>query len=439
MSKPLLLLMCPVNTVSGYGHRSVDIALSLINSDKYDVKIWPTRWGSTPQNALNIQDPEHKKILDRCLDSPNLPKQPEVFVQITVPNEFQRLGKYNIGITAGIETTMASAPWIEGCNNMDLILTSSEHSKKVFMDSQYHKMDKNTNQPVGIIKLEKPIEVLFEGVDPSTYFKTKDIHKSVDDQLKLIPEQDALLFVGHWLKGDFGEDRKNVSGLIRTFYETYKNKSSSNQPALILKTSAADFSPIDRSEIILKIEQIRNTVAGPKNKLPNIYVLHGDLTNDEMNSLYNHPKVKAHITFTKGEGYGRPLAEASMSEKVIIAPAWGGHIDFIKHYIQLPGSLTNVHPSAAWENVIMQESQWFSVDYGQASEAMKFALDKKNAKATALLAKRQAAVIKKQYMLEHMQTQLQQYLDKYVPEMPTQVQLKLPQLKKIELPKLKKV
>ena len=53
MQKPLLLLMAPVNTVSGYGARSRDIAHALIVSDKYDVKIWPTRWGATPQNYLN--------------------------------------------------------------------------------------------------------------------------------------------------------------------------------------------------------------------------------------------------------------------------------------------------------------------------------------------------------------------------------------------------
>lgn len=151
--------MAPVNTVSGYGARSRDIAHALIESDKYDVKIWPTRWGSTPQNYLNDQSEKDKKIIERCLLTPNLPKQPEVFVQITVPNEFQRLGKYNIGITAGIETTIAAAPWIEGCNNMDLILTSSEHSKKVLSESAWNKHDEKTGQPIGTIQLQKPIEV----------------------------------------------------------------------------------------------------------------------------------------------------------------------------------------------------------------------------------------------------------------------------------------
>jgi hypothetical protein len=439
MQKPLLLLMAPVNTVSGYGARSRDVAHALIASDKYDVKIWPTRWGSTPQNYLNDQDEKDKLIIDRCLQNPNLPKQPEVFVQITVPNEFQKIGKVNIGITAGIETTLAAAPWIEGCNNMDLVLVSSEHSKQVLLNSTYEKRDNKTNQVVAHIKLEKPIEVLIEGVDPTTYYKTNEIHQSVDDQLNNVKEDFAFLFVGHWLKGDFGEDRKNISGLIKTFLETFKNKSTSNGPALVLKTSAADFSPIDRTEMLNKIEQVAKTVKPGKGSLPNIYLIHGDLTNDEMNSLYNHPKIKAHVTFTKGEGFGRPLAEASLSDKVIIAPNWSGQIDFLKHSIALPGGLTNVHPSAAWENVILQESQWFSINYKEAEAALKFAFDKKNRKACNVLAKRQASFVSKNFLMNNMQEQLEGYLDQYASGVPTQVELKLPKLNKIELPKLKKV
>jgi hypothetical protein len=435
MSKPVILLMAPVATVSGYGARSRDIAYSLIKSGKYDVKIWNTRWGSTPMNALDPTKEKHKAILDCLMTEPKMDKQPEIFIQITVPNEFQRLGKFNIGITAGIETTIAAAPWIEGCNRMDLVLTSSEHSKKVFIDTAWQKVNQQTQQPEGVLKLEKPIEVLFEGVDLETYFQTKDIHKSVDDQLKQVKEDFAFLFVGHWLQGSFGEDRKNISGLIRTFFEAFKNKAAHNQPALILKTSSADFSTIDREEILFKIKQIMNSVSSTK--LPNVYLLHGDLTDEEMNSLYNHPKVKAHITFTKGEGYGRPLAEASLSVKPVIAPNWSGHIDFLKDGILLPGQLTNVHPSAAWQDVILQESQWFSVDYGYAASMMRSVME--NYKDTVPMSKTQARNVKENFNFQAMHDKFMEYLDKYVPEFPKQVDIALPKLKKIELPKLKKV
>ena len=435
MNKPVLLLMAPVQTVSGYGARSRDLATAIIEMDKYEVKIWPTRWGATPMNALDLTNPKHKAIQDYLMETPQLPAQPEVFVQVTVPNEFQRLGKYNIGVTAGIETTVASGPWIEGCNRMDLILISSEFSKQVFQSSVWTKVDEKTNQPVGELKLEKPIEVLMEGVDLNTYFKTDEIEPTIIEELAQVKESSAFLFVGHWLSGEFGADRKNVAVMIRSFLEAFKNKASQNRPALIIKTAHSDFSPIDREEVLRKLKIIYENTEG--RNLPNVYLLHGDLTDSEMNSLYNHPKIKAHITFTKGEGFGRPLAEASLSQKPIIAPNWSGHIDFLKHAILLPGQLTNVHPSAAWTDVILEESKWFDVDAGQAIAAMKHVMDKP--KEQDAMAKKQAAFVKKEFSFEAMASRLKDILDTNVPEMPVFQPIKLPSIKKMDLPRLQKL
>lgn len=431
MHKQTLLLLAPVATRSGYGARSRDIAKALIALDRFDIKIWSTPWGSTPMNALNPSNPDDKAILDRLLKEPKLESPPDVFIQISVPNEFQKIGRFNIGITAGIETTNCSAPWIEGCNKMDLILTSSEHSKNVFLNSVFEKVDNNTKQKVGELKVEVPVEVLFEGIDTTIYNSNKKVtHKTLHDKMRSIPESWCFLFVGHWLKGEFGQDRKDVGGLIQTFYQTFKNKQ--NAPALILKTSHADFSPIDRIDIMNKIEKIRES--NKATRLPNVYLIHGDLEDEEMNSLYNHPKVKAHITFTKGEGYGRPLAEASLSKKPVIASDWSGHLDFLQHGVKLRGGLNHVHPSAAWENVILQESQWFTVDYAYASAVMRDVFE--NYKNYEINAKKQATLVRKEFCLEKMQEKLGEILENLVPK---QVQLQLPKLQKIQLPKLKKV
>jgi len=431
MNKPLLFLVAPVTTMSGYGARSRDIATALIKSDKYNVQIYPTKWGITPENALHSDNANHAEIISRLVTQP-LSVQPDIFVQITVPNEFQKVGRFNIGITAGIETTLASGEWIDGCNRMDLVLTSSEHAKKVLQESKWTRHDPNTKQPVGETVCTTPIEVLFEGVDITKYTQTKEIHKSVDDQLSVVEEPFAFLFVGHWLNGSLGEDRKNVGMLCKVFLETFKNRAARNQPALILKTSRADFSPVDRKHLLDKIQSIYKTVSGTTP--PNIYLLHGDLTDDEMNSLYNHPKVKAHVTFTKGEGYGRPLAEAATSVKPIIATNYSGHLDFLKHAILLPGTMTNVHESAAWDKVILRESKWFTPDYGYAGAVMKDVYD--NYKKYEIDAKKQATLIKKEWNLDQMAEKLVSIIEEKAPK---QVPLKLPQLKKIELPKLKKV
>lgn len=435
MNKPVCLIMAPVGTRSGYGARSRDLVKALLKLDKYDIKVFPTQWGGTPNNALDPNDADDQEIVKRMLTEPKLDRQPDLFIQVTVPNEFQQVGKYNIGVTAGIETTAVSAEWIEGVNRMDLLITSSEFAREVFLACKYDQFDGNTQQKVGELAVNKPIEVLFEGVDLNKYNKTNEIHATVIEQLSEIKESFCFLFVGHWLQGDIGADRKNVGMLVKTFLETFKNKAKHNQPALVLKTSGAGYSPVDKAELLKKLKAVYNTVSGTN--LPNVYILHGDLMDEEMNSLYNHPKIKAHITFTRGEGYGRPLAEATLSQKPVIATNYSAHTEFLKESVLLPGTLENVHPSAVWDKVILAESQWFTTDYGYASGVMKHIVD--NYKDYEVRAKKQATLIRKEWNFDSMVDKLSTILDKNVPEFAVQAQLKLPQLKKIELPKLKKI
>ena len=129
MSKPLCLVTAPVATRSGYGAHSRDICRALIKLDRYDVKIWNVRWGSTPMNALIKDDPNDKIIVDKLLDNPNLPKQPDLHIHIVIPNEFQQMGKYNIGITAGLEMTVCPPKWIEGMNRMNMNIVPSTFVK----------------------------------------------------------------------------------------------------------------------------------------------------------------------------------------------------------------------------------------------------------------------------------------------------------------------
>jgi hypothetical protein len=427
--KPLFIISSPFDTYSGYGARSRDVIKAIIQSDKYDVKLIPQRWGQTAWGFCK-DNPEWSFLYEYTLNQPQLPKQPEIWMQITVPNEFQPVGKYNIGVTAGIETTICAPEWIEGINRMNLTLVSSKHSKKVFETSKFEKRNKQTNQLEGMVELQKPIEVLFEGADINTY-KVTDTPCSLDIQIK---EDFAYLFVGHWISGDLGEDRKNVGLLIKAFYETFKNKSK--KPALILKTALAGSSYVDREEILKRIKMIKKTVNSKD--LPNIYLLLGDFSDEEMNELYNHSKVKAMVNLTKGEGYGRPLLEFSLVRKPILTTGWSGHIDFLdKEFVSLlGGQLTNVHPSAANE-FLLKDSQWFSPDQGQIGYYLKDIFE--NYKNYTEGAKRQAYRSKQKFSWDEMKNDVDRLFNQYIPEFPKEVALKLPQLKKIELPKLNKI
>jgi len=436
--KPVCVVSCPIDTFSGYGARSRDFVKALIQlKDKeWDIRIMPQRWGDTPQMYHSADHPIRQRFVNN-----QLPKQPDVWMQITIPNEFQSVGKYNIGITAGIETTVFPGNFIEGMNNMDLNLVSSNHSKYVALNSQFEKVDKNTKQKIGVIKLEKPVEVLFEGLDLDRYNK---IQKPESTILNNIPEEFCFLYTGHWLNGSIGEDRKNVGLMIKTFLETF-NTPSRKKPALVLKCNYVNYSLLDREETLKNINNIRSIVSGV---LPNIYLLHGEVSDGEMNLLNNDPKVKAFMSFTKGEGYGRPLAEAAITGKPVIASNWSGHIDFIKpdYNILVGGELKKVHKSAANE-WILPDSQWFSINTDIASKAMKDLY--KNYKKYYVNSRKQTQYMKDNWSFDKMVEKLNSYLPK-TDAQPQIQQLNLPKLKKIgsdikteipklTLPKLKKI
>jgi len=436
MNKPLFIISSPFDVYSGYSARSRDLIKAIIELNKYDVKLLPQRWGDCAWGFCK-DNPEWSFLYDYVLATPQLPKQPEIWMQITVPNEFMPIGKYNIGVTAGVESNICAADLIEGANRMNLTLISSEHSKQVFKNSKFEKRNKQTNQVEGIIELNKPIEVLFEGANLDIYLPQEPAIKGasvLSDTISDIKEDFAYLFVGHWMNGDLGEDRKNVSLLIKSFFETFKNKAK--QPALILKTSGAVSSYVDREIILNKIQQIKSTV--DSKNLPNVYLLHGEFTDNEINEIYNHPKVKAMVSLTKGEGFGRPLLEFSLVKKPIIVSNWSGHMDFLnpEFVVAINGELKNVHPSAA-NQFLIPESQWFSPHYNEIGNALKDVFE--NYKNYTEGAKRQAYRSKTEFSWEKMKNKVDSLLTQYIPEFPKAIELKLPQLKKIELPKLKKI
>jgi len=431
MNKQLCVISCPIDCYSGYSARSRDLVKAIyeLKKDDWDIKIMSQRWGATPWGFLDNNKEEWGWMKDLIMQGNQLPKQPDVWMQITVPNEFQPVGKVNIGVTAGIETTIADAEFILGCNRMNVTLVSSRHAKQVLEASTFQEKDKNTQQVIRDIKLEKPVEVLFEGVDLNKYFAIPDYDLEDTDlvlDLDTIEEDFCFLYVGHWLQGDLGEDRKNTGLLVKLFLETFKDKKK--QPALIMKTSHGGASIMDRDEVLKKIDAIRDSVVG-KN-LPNIYLIHGDMDDEDINNLYNHPTVKAFVSLTKGEGYGRPLAEFCLSKKPVITSGWSGHMDFLNpdFTILLPGQLTPCHPSAYSQGLIIEGASWFSVDPAATSKALVDVFE--NYKKYEELAKRQGHKIKTEFNYDNMMLILNNYLDKYVPK---QVKLVLPKLKKISI------
>ena len=416
MNKPSFYISSPFDTYSGYGARARDIIKAIIELDKYDVKLLSQRWGDC---TLGFCDEHPKFKFLQALSVPNIPKgeKADIWMQITIPSEFQPVGTYNIGCTAGIESTGCDGSWVEGLNRMNMNWVSSKHSQKVFQDVTFDKRDKQTNKVVGKIKSTKPIHVVFEGADLDVYKHLPASEVKLD--LSKIKEQFCYLFVGMWMQGDLGHDRKNIGQTIKIFFETFKNKKS--PPALILKTSEGVENYMSRDSILEKIKGIRNQVKGAKS-LPNVYLLNGDFSNSEMNELYNHPKVKAMVSFNKGEGFGRPLLEFGLSKKPIIASGWSGQLDFLNpdYTILIPGKLEPVHQSAA-NKWLLPQTSWFAPDVTQINRVFNY--------------------VKTNFSFDHMKELVGNILDSNLPKFAKKMDLAMPTDIKfntdVQLPKLK--
>jgi len=451
--KKFVLMIAPFNTRSGYGDHARSIYYSIMDREDLNIKCIDVKWGNTPRNHLNLEVPRHKKLLDSFIDGNNIPQQPDVLIDIRIPNEFADGAKFNIGITAGVETDVVSPEFLAGMNKMDLNIVPSNFTANTFKKCNYDQVEDlpdGQKKKIGEINLQKPIEVLFEGVDTSVYYPREkhEMKSNLKDELdELIKEDFAYLHVGQWtMKGGYGEDRKNIPLMIKTFLKAFTNHS--NPPALVLKTNGANFSILDKHEVVKNINKIKDEFS-QVDSIPNIYLIHGDLTIEEMSILYNHSKIKAFLTCTHGEGYGRPMAEATCCDLPVIAPKWSGQMDFLTdtESLLISGFMKEVPKSMIWKPIIVEPSKWFSVN--EADVVRKLRMFHKKSKLITKKAKRLGKKNRREKSLKAMAVEFNKIMDDVLKQIPSQVGLKLPKLKKvgskddkpatIKLPKLKKV
>lgn len=436
MSKPICVLQSPIWTRSGYGDWALSVAKSLLRYDKFDLHIAPTVWGACSKKNLDseINDPEGKALLDKIIKGP-LPRQPEVFIQMTIPNEYSAPAKFNIGMTAGIETTVPRAEWIEGLNRMNVNFVLSKHVKDVFSHANYTK--KLPNGASEELVVRSPMEIVPWGANTEIYKKTDEKVGTIENALQQIPEPFAFLFVGQWTNGNMRADRKGIGYLIESFLKAFAGVP--NPPCLILKTSGAAICVMDRYDCISKINDVTNMVKsqiGDTVSLPNVYLLHGELEETEMNALFNHEKTKVHVSFTHGEGFGHPLLLSTLSGKPLLAPNWSGHLDFLNPKLAkfFEGNLVPI-PDEAINDWFVKDARWFDVNYAAAQLKMKHYFNNYNGKILEDAEKLRVENAEK-FSNASMDKILHGYLDQYVPKFATEQSIVLPKLKKLNLPQV---
>ena len=342
----------PALSQSGYGEHTRFVLRALrLQESELDIHILPTGWGETGWLAI---DDEEREWIDTKVAAGAAHLQQklpyDISVQVTIPNEWQKMAPINIGITAGIETNKVSPTWLEICNSMDKVITISEHSKNGFVMTEYHGKNKETGAPMHL-RCNVPVEV--------AGYPVKE-HKLTDISLDL--EHDFnYLAISQW------GPRKNMSDLVKWFVE----ENHDQEVGLIIKTSLKNNSMVDREYIEQVVSQAIPKIEDRKCK---IYLLHGDMSESEIHSLYVHPKIKALVSLTHGEGFGLPLFEAAYSGLPIIAPGWSGQADFLyapsktktkknknkrkAYFADVDCTLGPIQEHAIWPGVLEKETVW---------------------------------------------------------------------------------
>tara|TARA_E500000331_G_scaffold358567_1_gene426724 strand:- start:6094 stop:7362 length:1269 start_codon:yes stop_codon:yes gene_type:complete len=353
-----VLIRGPILTRTGYGEQA-RFAYRALKSrpDLFQVYVIPTNWGHT---GWIIEDTEERKILDADITattrhvqySQQIGNNPfDISVQVTIPQEWEKLAPVNIGFTAGTETTHISLKWVEATRIVDRIIAVSEHTKTGFTNTEYTGQDANGNNAVA--KCLTPVDVV--GF-PVKLTQPQDVELGMTTDFN-------FLSVLQW------SPRKNLENTIAWFIEEFREDEN---VGLIVKANIARNCLVDRLHTENRLKQLKEKMGEHKCKL---YLLHGNFTDEEMLGLYNHENVHAFINLAHGEGFGLPIFEAALSGLPIVAPNWGGQKDYLTAEVQTKSkgkkrtktrylaakvdySLANIQPEAVWENVLIPESSW---------------------------------------------------------------------------------
>ena len=340
----------PALSQSGYGEHTRFLLRSLKSrEDVFDIYLNNLNWGKT--NWL-FHDNDERRWIDFLLQKTMFYTQQgggfDISAQVTIPNEWKSLAPINIGVTAGIETTKVSPEWIEKSWGIDKIITISEHSKQVYESTSYQATHNQTGEKF-IASCNAPVDIV--------HYPAK---QPEPEKLDIDFEHDFnFLTVAQW------GPRKNIENTIKWFLDEFKDK----EVGLIVKTSIAKNCLLDRR---MSFNNLKRLIGEDENRKCKVYLLHGYMSDEEINSLYNHPKVKCLLSATHGEGFGLPIFEAAYNGLPIIAPSWSGHIDFlympkkdkngkIKNkamFSKVDYTLAPVPQEVVWDGVLQADSMW---------------------------------------------------------------------------------
>lgn len=323
MEQKNVVFQASVFSQSGYGAHARSIVRALWESKKYNLQILPTGWGAS--SLSSSIDSHTKEILTYCCENQIPQGEDFVFIHLGIPTEFRKVGKINIGITAGLEADSVPESWIAPCNILDGLIVPSTFVRDSFVRGG----------------VAVPIYVVPEDCE--------SVETSESSSIALEPSFNFLT-AGQWL---LPGDRKNITQTIQMFCDTFI---PSDDVGLVVKTYLRNNSSADS----FIVKQNLATLLERNPNHPPIYLLTGEMQEDEQQQLFQHPKIKAFLTLSHGEGWGRYVAQAAWSGLPILATGWSGYMDFLhaKNCNLFEYDLVEVPPANFHPNLFKRGMRW---------------------------------------------------------------------------------
>jgi glycosyltransferase involved in cell wall biosynthesis len=365
-----IFVRAPCLSQSGYGEQS-RFALRALRSheSRFEIYIQPIPWGHTGWVWENddFRRWMDKRILETQLLLEKKALNPDISLQITIPNEFQKICPINIGYTAGIETDKVAPIWLQKANDsLDKLLVVSNHAKDTYINTQIlAQLPDGKTVPY---KLEIPVDVVGETTPRAPAEPIPDFEPTKDFNFLMISQL---------------SERKNFADAITWWVEEFIDQ----EVGLVVKTNKKNNSLIDCDATWQGLVTLLRKY--PDRKC-SVHLLHGDMTPGQMNTLYTHPKIKALVNISHGEGFGLPMFEAAREALPVVSVGYSGQLDFLRHdgkdYFQsVDYEMKKIQETAVWKDVLIPESKWAYADQGSYKMTLrKLYKNWQSAKDTAL-------------------------------------------------------
>jgi len=406
--KKKVLVRGPALTSSGYGEHARTMLRALrANEEKYEIFFENINWGQT---GFIIDDSEERAWMEHLLGKTQHYKQQnqnqalyDVSLQVTIPNEWEKVCPINIGVTAGIETTKIAPHWVEKSKLMDGIMVTSEHAKFGFDNTVYQLENNQTGEKIEF-RNDTPVEVV--------HYPVKDT-QARDVELNLKYDFNFLT-VAQW------GPRKNLDNTIRWFVEEFRDE----EVGLIVKANIKKGNIVDRGVCKARIQNLLKEYEGRK---CSVHLVHGTMSEEEMTGVYTHPKVKAIVSTSHGEGFGLPLFEAAYNELPAVAPNWSGQVDFLHapkkdkkgkvkdkpYFTKVDYNIAPVQKEAVWDGVVQADSQWCFPKQASFRDALRSVYKNYGPKKSE--AKKLAKHIRENFTLNGQHAKISNFIDMLCP------------------------